>query len=47
MDNGTLTKTKGMMGNMHKQKSDMADEIFFINEDGYIGFCTRLEIEYA
>ena len=36
-----------MLDNMHKAKIDMADEIFVINVDGYIGESTRSEIEYA
>ena len=47
MDEGTLTKTKVMLDDMHKRKIDMADEIFVINVGGYIGDSTRSEIEYA
>ena len=47
MDEGTLTKTKQMLADMHKRKIDMADEIFVINVGGYIGESTRSEIEYA
>ena len=47
MDEGTLTKTKEMLDDMHKRKIDMADEIFVINVDNYIGDSTRSEIEYA
>ena len=47
MDEGTLTKTKEMLDDMHKRKIDMADEIFVINVGGYIGESTRSEIEYA
>ena len=47
MDEGTLTKTKEMLDDMHKRKIDMADEIFVINVDSYIGSSTRSEIEYA
>ena len=47
MDEGTLTKTKEMLDDMHKRKIDMADEIFVINVGGYIGSSTRSEIEYA
>ena len=47
MDEGTLSKTKEMLDDMHKRKIDMADEIFVINVDGYIGDSTRSEIEYA
>ena len=47
MDEGTLSKTKEMLDDMHKRKIDMADEIFVINIGGYIGDSTRSEIEYA
>lgn len=47
MDEGTLTKTKEMLDDMHKRKIDMADEIYVINKGGYIGESTRSEIEYA
>lgn len=47
MDEGTLTKTKQMLDDMHKRKIDMADEIFVINKNGYIGESTKSEIEYA
>ena len=47
MDEGTLTKTKEMLDDMHKRKIDMADEIFVINVNGYIGDSTCSEIEYA
>lgn len=39
--------TKEMLDDMHKRKIDMADEIFVINVDGYIGSSTRAEIEHA
>ena len=38
---------KEMLDDMHKRKIDMADEIFVINVNGYIGTSTRSEIEYA
>ena len=47
MDEGTLTKTKEMLDDMHKRKIDMADEIYVINVGGYIGSSTKSEIEYA
>ena len=47
MDEGTLIKTKEMLDDMHKRKIDMADEIFVINVNGYIGDSTKSEIEYA
>ena len=39
--------TKEMLDDMHKRKIDMADEIFVINVEGYIGNLTKSEIEYA
>ena len=47
MDEGTLTRTKEMLDDMHKRKIDMADEIFVINVSGYIGESTKAEIKYA
>ena len=47
MDQGTLTKTKEMLDDMHKRKIDMADEVFVVNVNGYIGESTKAEIKYA
>lgn len=47
MDEGTLSKTKEMLDDMHKRKIDMADEIYVINVGGYIGDSTCSEIQYA
>lgn len=47
MDEGTLSKTKEMLDDMHKRKIDMADSIYVINVGGYIGESTKSEIEYA
>ncbi len=38
---------KEMLDDMHKRKIDMADEIFVINKNGYVGSSTKSEIEYA
>ena len=38
---------KKMLDDIHKAKIDLADEIFVINKDKYIGSSTRSEIEYA
>lgn len=38
---------KKMLDNMHKRKIDLADEIFVIDKNGYIGESTKSEIEYA
>lgn len=40
-------EVKEMLDDMHKRKIDMADAIYVINRDGYIGSSTRSEIEYA
>lgn len=34
-------KIKAMLDGMHKQRIDMADEIFVINKGGYIGSSTK------
>ena len=47
MDEGSVTKTKEMLDDMHKRKIDMADSIYVINVGGYIGESTQSEIEYA
>lgn len=47
MDEGTLTKTKSMLDDMHKRKINLSDMIYVINVGGYIGESTRSEIEYA
>lgn len=47
MDEGTLSKTKEMLDDMHKRKIDMADSIYVINVGGHIGDSTKSEIEYA
>ena len=36
-----------MLDDMHKRKIDLADSIFVINRDGYIGESTASEIAYA
>lgn len=47
-DGEVLTENiKVMLDDMHKCKIDMADEIFVINKDGYVGTSTKSEIEYA
>ena len=38
---------KVMLDDIHKRKIDMADAIYVINKDGYIGASTRNEIQYA
>ncbi len=38
---------KIMLDDIHKRKIDMADAIYVINKDGYIGMSTQSEILYA
>lgn len=47
MKNEINLETKKMLGEIHKQKIDMSDEIYVINVGGYIGESTKIEIEYA
>jgi NTP pyrophosphatase (non-canonical NTP hydrolase) len=42
-----LEQYKPMLDELHLRKIDLADEIFIINKDGYIGESTRNEIDYA
>jgi len=32
---------------LHKRKIDLADEVYVLNVDGYVGESTRSEIDYA
>ena len=36
-----------LLAKIHRKKIDMADEIFVINKNGYIGNSTKTEILYA
>lgn len=38
---------KVMLDDIHKRKIDMADAIYVINKNGYIGSSTKSEIQYA
>lgn len=38
---------KVMLDDIHKRKIDMADAIFVINKNGYVGSSTKSEINYA
>ena len=47
-DNIVLTEEqKTLADDLHLQKIAMADEVFVINPNGYIGSSTRNEINYA
>lgn len=41
------SEVKRMLDDLHKQKIDLADEIYVVNVNGYIGESTRSEIDYA
>lgn len=47
MDESTRKHTKMMLDDMHKERINMADSIFVINPQGYIGKSTWSEICYA
>ena len=40
-------KEKRFLDRMHLRKIDLANEIFVINKDGYLGRSARREIKYA
>ena len=44
---GEQAGLKEMLDELHFRKIDMADRVFIVNVDGYIGESTRNEIEYA
>lgn len=39
--------SKIALDELHKRKIDLADEVYVVNESGYIGTSTRSEINYA
>jgi len=46
-DNAYMKQYKIDLDKLHKAKIDLADMVYIINKDGYIGESTRSEIEYA
>jgi len=44
---GDQEGVKEMVDGVHKRKIDLADEVFVLNIDGYIGESTKSEIKYA
>lgn len=44
---GCTTAQKIALDELHKRKIDLADEVFVLNVEGYIGESTRSEINYA
>jgi alkyl hydroperoxide reductase subunit AhpC len=40
-------RVKKMLDDLHKRKIELADEVFIINKDGYVGESTKQELEYA
>jgi len=46
-DVGATPEQKIALDELHKRKIDLADEVFVLNVDRYIGESTRSEIDYA
>ena len=44
---GEQSGCKDVLDELHLRKIDLADSLFIVNLDGYIGESTRKEIEYA
>lgn len=44
---GDIEGVKEIVDEVHKRKIDLADEVFVLNINGYIGESTRSEINYA
>jgi hypothetical protein len=42
-----ILEKKDLLDDIHRQKIDMADIVYIINVNGYIGESTRNEINYA
>jgi len=42
-----MKSCKKRLDELHKRKIDLADLVYIINKDGYIGKSTHSEIEYA
>jgi len=47
LDLGISEEDKNMLDELHKRKIDLADRVFILNKDGYVGESTRSEIDYA
>lgn len=47
LDSDALRDTKAKLDELHLRKIDLADEILILNVDGYIGYSTRRELDYA
>jgi len=44
---GEITGLKDILDELHLRKIDLADKVFVVNVNGYIGESTKREIEYA
>lgn len=44
---GATSEYKSKADELHLRKIDLADEVFVINKNGYIGESTQKEIDYA
>ncbi len=47
LDRNLTEHEKELLGELHRAKIDLADAIFVVNVDGYIGDSVRSEIAYA
>ncbi len=47
LSDSALADIKTKLDELHKRKIDLADQVFIINKDGYIGESTKSEIAYA
>ncbi|WP_436318682.1 hypothetical protein [Streptomyces nodosus] len=46
-DQARADRLKQQLGELHRRKIDLADEVLVVNPGGYIGDSTRSEIDYA
>jgi len=44
---GCTPQQKELLDKLHKRKIELADEVYVLNVDGYIGSSTRSELEHA
>ena len=47
LDRELTEAEKHLLGELHRQKIDLADAVYVVNPGGYIGDSVRREIEYA
>ena len=47
LDRDLTAEDKELLGEMHLRKIDLADAVYVVNVNGYIGETVRKEIDYA